>query len=89
MWTTWIKLSKRLIIEHQEELDELKISYIDNRFKTTVDMIALLQQREKIECISTHIKTILSFFRTYFLLTIIAFLMVVVLGFISVMMSWN
>tara|TARA_R110002050_G_scaffold45957_3_gene108368 strand:+ start:4111 stop:4521 length:411 start_codon:yes stop_codon:yes gene_type:complete len=88
-WSTWINLSKQLIVNHQDKLDELKISYIDNRFKTTVDMFALFQERKKIETVSNDIKTRLSYFRTYFWLTLIAFPMVAILGVTTVIMTWN
>ena len=88
-WSTWIELSKRLIIQHQNKLDELRISYIDNRFKTTVNMFSLLQKRKRIENISSDIKMRLSFFRTYLRLTIIAFLVTAILGLTTVMMTWN
>jgi len=88
-WSSWINLSKQLIVNHRDKLDELRISYIDNRFKTTVDMFALLQERKKIETISSDIQTRLSFFRTYFRLTLIAFPMVAILGVTTVVMTWN
>ena len=88
-WSTWINLSNQLIVYHQDKLDELRISYIDNRFKTTVDVFALLQEREKIENISTDIKWRLSFFITYFRLTAIAFPMVALLGLTTVIMTWK
>ena len=88
-WSSWINLSKQLIVQHHDKLDELRISYIDNRFKTTVDMFALFQERKKIEDISTDIKLRLSFFRTYFRLTAIAFPMVALLGLTTVIMTWE
>jgi hypothetical protein len=87
-WKTWIDLSKLLIVEHQDKLDELNISFIDNRFKTTVDIFALLKDLKKIEKISADIKTRLSFFRTYIRLTAIAFPMFAILGLMTVIMTW-
>jgi len=88
-WNTWVNLSKKLIVEHKAELKDLKINFYDNQFKQTVDMFALFQDRERIENISEDIKTRLSFYRTYFRLTLIAFLMFAVLGILTVMMTWK
>ena len=88
-WVTWMDLSKKLIVEHKAELKDLKINFYDNQFKQTVDMFALFQDRERIENISEDIKTRLSFYRTYFRLTLIAFPMFAVLGILTVMMTWK
>lgn len=88
-WNSWMRLSKLLLNQHKSELQALKISYHDNQFKQTVDMMALLQDRKKIETISDELKTKLSFCRTYFKLTLIAFLMVIVLGILTVTMTWQ
>ena len=82
-------LSRKLIDEHKTDLNELKISYHDNKFKKTVDMFALFQDKKKIESISTDIKSRLSFYRTFFRLTAIAFPMFVILGILTVTMTWN
>lgn len=88
-WTTWMNLSKKLIVEHKSDLKKLKISFYDNQFKQTVDMFALFQDRKNIENISDDIKTRLSFYRTYFRLTLIAFPMFSVLGILTVVMIWK
>jgi|GEM_PF-2155954 len=88
-WNTWINLSKKLITEHKSELRDLKVSFNDNQFKQTVDMFALFQDRKKIENISDDIKTRLSYYRTYFRLTLIAFPMFAVLGILTVVMTWK
>lgn len=88
-WSTWKDLSKKLINEHSSDLKELKISYHDNQFKKTVDMFALFHDRQKIESLSDDLKARLSFYRTYFRLTVIAFPMLAVLGILTVMMTWN
>lgn len=85
----WVNLSKQLVFQHQDQLDQMKIRYISSQFKTTVDMFALLKQRKKIENISTDIKIRLSFFRTFFRLTVIAFLMFGILGLITVILTWK
>ena len=87
--TTWMNLSRKLIVEYKAELKDLKISFHDNQFKQTVDMFALFQDREKIENLSEDIKTKLSFYRTYFRLTLIAFPMFAVLGILTVVMTWK
>ena len=88
-WNTWMNLSKKLINEHKSDLKELKISFHDNQFKQTVDMFALFQDRKKIENLSDDLKTRLSFYRTYFRLTLIAFPMFVALGILTVIMTWK
>lgn len=88
-WNTWMNLSKKLITEHKSELRDLKVSFHDNQFKQTVDMFALFQDRKKIENISDDIKTRLSYYRTYFRLTLIAFPMFAVLGILTVVMTWK
>jgi hypothetical protein len=87
-WNTWMKLSKKLISEHKSELRDIKVSFSVNQFKQTVDMFALFQDRKKIENISDDIKIKLSYYRTYFRLTLIAFLMFAVLGILTVVMTW-
>ena len=84
---TYIKLSEKLINEHKSDLNELKIGFHDNQFKKTVDMLALFHDRQKIETLSDDIKTRLSYCRTYFRLTLIAFPMFAVLGVLTVMMT--
>lgn len=84
-----MNLSKKLIVEHKSDLKELKISFHDNQFKQTVDMFALFQDWKEIEKISDDVKVRLSFYRTYFRLTLIAFPMFAVLGILKVMMTWK
>ena len=86
---TWLGLSRILIDENKTELAGLNIGYHDNGFKKTVDIVALLQDRKKIEAISTDIKIRLSYYRTFFRLAIIAFPMFAVLAIITVVMTWN
>jgi hypothetical protein len=88
-WNTWMNLSKKLITEHRSELRDLKVSFNDNQFKQTVDMFALFQDRKRIENISDDIKTRLSYYQTYFRLTLIAFPMFAVLGILTVVMTWK
>lgn len=88
-WKTWINISRKLINEYKTDLNELKINYHDNQFKKTVDMFALFQERKKVELISSDLKLELSFFRKYFWLTLIAFLMFAVLGILTIVMTWK
>lgn len=82
-------MSKKLIVDHKTYLDKMKINYHDSKFKTTVDMFALFKNQQKIEELSDNIKSQLSFYQTYFRLTLIAFLMFAVLGILTVIMTWN
>lgn len=88
-WKTWLDLSRKLITENKSELKEMKISFYDNQYKKAVDMFALFQEKQKIESISEDIKTRLSYYITFFRLTLIAFLMFVSLGILTIVMTWN
>lgn len=84
---TWRKLSRKLIDEHKTDLESLKISFHDKPYRKAVDIFTLFRERKKIESLSDDIKTRLSYFRTYFRLMLIAFLMFGVLGALTVLMA--
>ena len=84
---TYMKLSEKLINEHKSTLNELQIGFHDNKFKKTVDMFALFYDSQRIEVLTDDIKTRLSYYRTYFRLTLIAFPTFAILGVLTVMMT--
>ncbi|MEM6265335.1 MAG: hypothetical protein AAGI38_22730 [Bacteroidota bacterium] len=84
---TWMGLSRQLIEGYKGNLKELNIRYQDDQFRKTVDMFALFQEKQTLEKLSRDIGVQLSFFRTYFQLTLIAFSINIVLGILTVLLT--
>ena len=87
-WKTWIDLSSLLILKYQDRLDQDSVSYQVTQFKKTVNMFDLFLKRKALEPISADIKNRLSYYRTFFRLTLVAFLMFPVMGVLMVVLTW-
>jgi len=87
-WKTWIDLSSLLIDQYQDRLDQNSVSYQVTQFKKTVNMMDLFFKRKALDSISADIKNRLSYYRTYFQLTLLAFLMFPVMGILMVVLTW-
>ena len=88
LFRTWMSLNKKLINEHKADLIRLNIKVYDNQFSKTIDGFAFLRNRKQIAEISGDIKLMLSYYWTFFRLTMLAFIMFAILGILTVVMTW-
>ncbi len=83
----WLKLSKRLINDHKEELKKWKIRFTANRFKKTIDMITLIKKRKQLATLSSSIQELFHSFQVFASLYLIGFIMFGALGIAVVLLA--
>lgn len=89
LWQTWMALSRVLIDEHKAELKALKVTYYEYRFSKAVEPFSLMKVRHELESIAPDIGPRISYARTYFRLTLIAFPTFALLSLLTVVMTWK